>query len=141
MASTPAFASSPVMLAGAVSVANTSRTGSSGTIVDLAGMGSVATLAPAAGRLISRIIAIATAAPADCTVPIFVSDGTTTWYFDEFDPGTSAPPAGSNTVSPWRAEKVYSDLILPSGFKLRASVTVAPSSGVINVVALGGDLT
>lgn len=141
MASTPAFASLPVILAGAVSVANTSRTGSSGTIVDLAGSGGVTTTAPTAGRRIERIVVASTGQPADSIITIFVNDGTTTWYFDEFDVGTAAPAAGSTTVSPYRAERPYEDLVLPSGWKLRAAVTVAPTSGVINVIALGADLS
>jgi hypothetical protein len=76
--------------------------------------------------------------PADSIVTLFVNDGTTNWLFDEIDLGN--PAAGSATVTAYRTNALYDNLILPNAsWKLRAAVTAAPTSGVLNVFALGGD--
>lgn len=132
MASAPAFASTPVIGVASVSTANANRDGT-GTIA------TVVAAAPAAGRRIERIVIAATNNPADSIVTIFLHDGTTFWYFDEFDIGDPAP--GSATVSPYRIERAYNDLVLPQNWTLRAAITAAPTAGVVNVFAFGGDLT
>ncbi len=136
MGASPVFSSAPRILLAAVSTANTNRDGT-GTIVSLAGAGW--TSAPAAGTKVTSIQAVATADPADCIVNIFISDGTTTSFFDSFDLGN--PAAASGTVDTWRAGKTFADLVLPSGYLLRAAITVAPTAGVVNVWAMAGDLT
>lgn len=132
MASAPAFASVPRIGVGAVSTANANRDGT-GTLVDiLTGV--------AAGTRIERVVVKATSNPADSIVTLFLFDGTTNWLFDEVDPGD--PAAASTTVTSYRYEKAYDDLVLPSAsWKLRAAVTVAPTAGVLNVLAFGADLT
>lgn len=132
MATSPAFASTPRAWVAAVSTANTARDGT-GTIAD------VATSIAAAGTRINRIVIQATGDPADSTVPIFLHNGTSYFLYDEFDIGN--PAAASTTVAGFRMEKAYYDLVLPSGWKLAASVTVALTAGVINVFAHGADLT
>jgi hypothetical protein len=128
----PLFASAPRILFAAVSTANTARDGT-GT---LATLGSAA---PAAGQKVTSITVVATADPADSIVNIFIHDGTSAVFFDSFDLGN--PAAASTTVDTYRASKTYADLVLPSGYTLRASITVALTAGVVNVFAMAGDLT
>jgi hypothetical protein len=131
VAANPTYSSLARIGAVAVSTANTNRDGT----------GTVATIitAVAAGTRIDRIVLKATADPADSVVTLFLHDGTNYFLFDEFDLGN--PAAASTTVAGYREERAYSDLILPSGWSLRAAITVALTAGVINVVAFGADLT
>lgn len=129
MASSPAFASTPRLAAASVSTANTNRDGT-GTIVTVLTAG-------ASGTLLTRVTVQATGDPADGIVTLFLHDGTSAWLFDEID--SDNPAAASATVVGWRASRTY-DLVLPSGWSLRAACTVAPTSGVFNVIAHGGDL-
>lgn len=132
MASVPAYASVTRMGVAAVSTANTNKDGT-GTIVDiLTGV--------AAGTKVERIVVKATGDPADSLLTLFIYNGTSYFLFDEVDLGN--PAAGSTTVETYRYEKAYSNLYLPSSsHKLAAAVTVALTSGVLNVFAFGGDLT
>jgi hypothetical protein len=132
MASSPAFASTPRLGFGSVTAANTNRDGT-GTIVDiLTGV--------AAGTRVDEIVLKATGDPADSIVTIFIHDGTSYRLFDEIDLGD--PAAASTTVTGYRVSKTYENLILPStSHKLAAAITVALTSGAINVFAHGGDLT
>lgn len=132
MSSTPTFTSAPVCGLGSVVTANTNRDGT-GTIAQ------VVPAAPAAGIKIDRLVIQATGNPADSIVTIFIFDGTTWWLFDEIDIGD--PAAASTTVPGYRFEKAYYNLVLPSGFKLGAAVTVALTAGALNVIAFGGALT
>jgi len=132
----PVFASGPRILFAAVSTANLNRDGT-GTVVDLAGVSW--TSAPAAGTKITSITVVATADPADSIVNIYVNDGTNVRFFDSFDLGN--PAAASATIDAFRVSKTYPDLVLPSGYKLQASITVALTAGVCNVFAMAGDLT
>lgn len=130
MATSPAFTATPRIGVGSVSTANSNRDGT-GTIVDII-------TGVAAGTKINEVIIKSTGDPADCIVTLFLNDGTTNWLYDEIDLGN--PAAGSTTVTAFRTNVLYDNLILPnSSWKLRAAVTVAPTSGVLNVIALGGD--
>lgn len=130
MAPTPVFAATPKIWAVAVSTANTNRDGT----------GTVATVgtAGASGTKIERIIVKATADPADGQVILWLHDGSSYWMLDEVDTGD--PAAGSTTVSAYREERAYSDLVLPSGWSLRAQNTVALTAGVFHVLAFGADI-
>lgn len=132
MATQPAFASTPRLGYGSVSTANTARDGT-GTIVDvLTGV--------AAGTRIFEIVLKATGDPADSVVTIFIHDGTSYRLYDEFD--LADPAAASTTVTGYRISRKYDNLVLPSSsHKLAAAITVALTSGVINVFAHGADLT
>lgn len=136
MGASPVFASAPRILEATVSTANTARDGT-GTLVDLTGASW--TSAPAAGTKVTSVAVVASADPADSIVNLFIHDGTTSRYFDSFDLGN--PAAASATVDTYRASKSYADLVLPSGYKLQASITVALTAGVVNVFAMAGDLT
>jgi len=132
VASSPAFASTPRIGVGSVSTANTNRDGT-GTLVDII-------TGVAAGTRIERVAVQATNNPADSIVTLFLFDGTTNWLWDEIDIGD--PAAASTTSAGYRYDKAYLDLVLPNAsWKLRAAITVAPTAGVVNVFALGGDLT
>lgn len=130
MAASPAFTATPRIGVGSVSTANTARDGT-GTIVDIITGAST-------GTKINEVVVKSTGDPADSIVTLFVNDGTTNWLFDEIDLGN--PAAGSATVTAYRVNALYDNLILPdASWKLRAAVTAAPTSGVLNVFALGGD--
>lgn len=132
MADTPTFASTPRIGYAAVSTANTARDGS-GTIADII-------TGAAAGTRIDELVLKATGDPADSIVTIFIHDGTGYRLFDEVDLGD--PAAASTTVVGYRISKTYENLVLPSAsYKLAAAITVTLSSGVINALAFGADLT
>lgn len=130
MATSPAFTATPRIGVGSVSATNTGRDGT-GTIVDII-------TGAATGTKINEVVVKSTGDPADSIVTLFVNDGTTNWLFDEIDLGN--PAAGSATVTAYRTNALYDNLILPNAsWKLRAAVTAAPTAGVLNVYALGGD--
>ena len=129
MAAIPNFATTPREGVVSVSTANTARDGT-GTIATVLTAG-------ASGTKIDEITLAATADPADSTVTLFIHDGTTAQYFDEIDLGD--PAAGSATLAPYRSTKAYANLVLPTGFSLRAAITVALTSGVMKVHAHGAD--
>ena len=130
MATSPNFTLTPRIGIGSVSAANTNRDGT-GTIVDII-------TGVAAGTKITEVVIKATGQPADSVLTLFINDGTTNWLFDEVDLG--APAAASTTVTGFRTTLLYDNLVLSSAsHKLRAAITVAPTSGVINVMAFGGD--
>lgn len=132
MAATPAFANVPRVGVGSVTVANTGRDGT-GTLVDII-------TGVAAGTRVERIIVKATGDPADSIVNLFYFDGTTNWLLDAFDIGD--PGAGSNTLDTYREERAYIDLVLAGAtHKIKASITVALTTGAVNVFAFGADLT
>jgi len=130
MATSPQFAASPRIGVAAVSTANTNRDGT-GTIATVLTAGSN-------GTRIEEIRLQATGDPADSIVTLFLHDGTNFWLFDEADLGN--PAAASTTVAGAEFTATYDNLVLPSGWSLRAAITVALTSGVVNVFALGGDL-
>lgn len=129
MAADPSFAATPHIGAVAVSTANTGRDGT----------GTIATVftAPATGSKIYEVVVQATGNPADSVILLFLHDGSTYFLFDEIDIGD--PAAASATVSGYRFSREYRNLDLPSGWSLRAAITVALTAGVVNVIALGGD--
>lgn len=90
------------------------------------------------GTKIQEVVIKSTGDPADSIVTLFLNDGTTNWLYDEIDLGN--PAAGSATVTAYRTVAQYANLVLPStSWKLRAAITAAPTAGVINVIATGGD--
>lgn len=125
----PIFGLTPVIWKNTVSTANTNRDGT----------GTVATIGTAGtnGTRIEEIVVKATGDPADSVVNIFLYDGSTYYLYDEFDVGD--PAAASTTVSGYREFRTYRNLVLPTGWSIRAAVTVALTSGVINVFCHGAD--
>lgn len=130
MATDPSFASTPRLAVGSVSTANTNRDGT-GTIVTILTAGS-------SGTLIAQITVQATGDPADGVLTIFLNDGTTSWLFDEFD--YDNPAAASATATAYRTTRTYTNVVIPSGWSVRAATTVALTAGVFNVFVQGADL-
>ena len=134
MASTPAFISTPIVGMADLDTGQTARTaGTSSNVVD------VTTAAPTAGTRVLEVVVKSSGQPADSVIVLWLHNGTTNHVFDEIDIG--APSAGSNTATAYRTNQTYQNLVIPSGWKLQASVTVTPTSGKIKVYALGGVLT
>jgi hypothetical protein len=129
MATSPQFISTPKVGVASVSTANTNRDGT-GTIATVFTAGS-------SGSRIEEVVLKATGDPADSVVTLFLHDGSNFWLFDEVDLGD--PAAASTTVVGYRVSRTYENLVIASGWSLRAAITVALTSGVINVFALGGD--
>jgi hypothetical protein len=126
MAATPQFASSPRLGVGLVSTANVNTNGS-GTLVSVMSAGS-------SGTKINEILVQASSTVTAGMVRIFVFDGTTNYLFDEF-PVTATIPSSSSAA--YRLYKVYDNLVIPSGYSLRASTNNAES---FNVMIWGADL-
>ncbi len=130
MASTPSFTGTPRIGATTVSTANTARDGTGTIATVITGV--------AAGTKISEVVLKATDNPADSVVTLFLYDGSTYTLFDEVDLGD--PAAASTTVTGYRTSVRYDNLVLPSAsWSLRAAITVAPTGGVVNVIALAAD--
>jgi hypothetical protein len=136
MATDPAFASTVnngVAVLGTNGVDATNRDGT--------GAGAAAPVAVltagGSGSKIEEIVVKADKQPADSTILLFLYDGTTHHLWDEWDIG--APAAGSATVNSYRESRSFANLVLKSGWSLRAVVTAAPTSGKIRVHAFGGD--
>lgn len=129
MATVPNFTGTPKAAVNSVSTANTLRDGN----------GTIATVftAGASGSRITEVRIVATGDPADSIVNLFLHDGATAWFFDSVDIGN--PAAATTTVDAFKAVVGYTNLLLPSGWSLRASITVALTAGVVNVFAHGGD--
>ena len=130
MTTSPQFASTPRCFAGKLDTANTNRDGT-GTIVNLGAAG-------ASGSKVERIVAKADGDPADCTIVFYTFDGSIYYVFDEWDIGN--PAAGSSTAASYKEERSYTDLVLPTGYSLRASITATPTAGKVHVTGWGGDL-
>lgn len=129
MATRPSYTSTPFQDRADVSASNAGRDGS-GTIVDIGGV------APAAGRLIEKIVVQATATTTAGTVRLFVHNGANYRLWREV--AVTAITA-SASVSAFRfAEVLDVPLILPSGHKLAAS---SHNAETFEVWAQGADLT
>ena len=69
-------------------------------------------------------------------VYLFLYDGLTYHLYDVI-PVTAV--VASATVAPFRATRVYANLILENGWSLRASQSVATNNSLLKVHAFGGD--
>ena len=127
MASSPVFAVTPEIGMGQVSVANTNRDGTTGTYVTLV------TAAPS-GTRVAEIVTQATVTTTAGMVRLFLTDGSTTRMFDEIaiSAATVSASAKGNRVS-----TLYTNLVIPSGWSIRASTH---NGEAINVFVLGADL-
>lgn len=69
-------------------------------------------------------------------VYLFLYDGSTYYLFD-----TVAITAitASATTAPFRLARQYPNLVLKTGWSLRASQSVSGNASVLNVIAFGGD--
>ena len=131
MATAPAFISTPRIGRCSLSTANTATDGT-GTITDLF-------LSVAAGSRVLSVNVQGTATTVAALVNLFLYDGTLWKLFDQV---TISATTGSTTAKGYRLVTAYTDLVLPSAsWKLGATLTVAPTSGTVEVAAFGGDLT
>jgi hypothetical protein len=131
MAASPAFISTPRIGRLSLSTANTATDGT-GTISDLI-------VGVSAGTRILSVNVQGTATTVAALVNLFLYDGT---QWDLFDQITISATTGSNTTKAYRLVTAYTDLVLPSAsHKLGATITVAPTTGTVRVLAFGGDLT
>lgn len=126
MASTPAFAVTPRV--GAVSIATAEASYTAPTSV-----GTVLSAA-ATGTRIAEVVVKSVATSAAALVRLFLFDGTTYYLLDEV---TIAAATGSATVQQTRVSTTYNNLVLPSGWSLRATISVSQAT---HVIALGADL-
>lgn len=133
MATTPTFVSTPRLASASLTTGQSAL--ASGTTTDVVDVISAAT----AGTRILELVVTTDGDPADSVVVFWLHNGTTNVVFDSVDIGN--PAAASTTASPYRTTVTYQNLILPTGWKLQASVTVTPTSGTMKIWALGGDLT
>ena len=126
MASSPQFIATPRLGVVLVSTANTNRDGS-GTI-------ETGFTAGASGSRIERIVVEARATTTAGMVRLYIHNGTTAFLWREVSVSAITPSA---SVKTFREEIAVEDLILPTGYSLRASTHNAEN---FNVLAFGGDL-
>lgn len=128
MALSPAFAVTPRIGVAQLSVANANRDGVTGTY------GTVIT-AGNSGTRIAEIAVQATGTTTAGMVRLFTNDGTNNRMFDEISIAAVATPGASTKAT--RISTTYTNLVIPSGWSLRASTH---NGEVMNVFALGADL-
>lgn len=129
MAAAPAFAATP-KIGAATATVNTARDGTGTAPATVLTAGS-------SGTQIREVV-VKGVDPADSVVVLWLHDGTNLVLFDEVDLGN--PDPASNTVAGYRTSVRYDTLFLPSGWSLRATITVSPTTGNVTVIALGADL-
>lgn len=127
MALSPVFAVTPIVGMAQVSAANTNRDGTTGTYVTLVTAG-------ASGTRIAEIVTQGAVTTTAGMVRLFLTDGTTTRMFDEV---SIAAATVSATVKGNRVSTTYNNLVIPSGWSIKASTHNAEA---INVWALGANL-
>ena len=125
MATTPNFASTVRASAVVISTAETSRTAPTN-------VGTVFT-AGAAGSRVDEVRINSTGTSTAGAVRLFVYNGTTYYLLQEVMVTATTP---STTTSVFQYVLTYNNLLLPSGWSLRATTNNAESFAVI---ALGGD--
>ena len=127
MATTPAFAVTPVIGAVSISTQETSLTAptSFGTLVS----------GVTAGRRVAEIVVKCAATSVAALVRVFLHDGTNYFLFDEI---SVAAATSSNTGATTRVSTLYNNLILPSSsWSIRVTTTIAQAT---HVTAFGADL-
>lgn len=70
-------------------------------------------------------------------VYVFLYDGTTYHLFDTY---VVTAITASATVVPYRYSKTYANLLLKSGWSLRASQSHTTNASIIKCIGFGGDL-
>lgn len=130
MATSPAFIGAARIGRCSLSAANTATDGT-GTIADLF-------VGASTGSRVLEVVTKGTATTAAGIVRLFLFDGSSWDLFDEF---TIAAVTGGSTTQTNRNSRSYQNLVLPSAtWKLGATISVAPTSGTVRVLAFGGDL-
>lgn len=130
MATAPAYASTPVIWAGLVpATLDTSFTAPTNVTI----LGSAGTN----GTKISQIDVEPVATTVAGLVNVFMYDGSAYHLLDSF---TMSIATVSTTAAPVKQTNYYDNLVLPSGWSLRCSVTIAGDQSVITVTAYGASL-
>lgn len=130
MASAPAYASTPVIWAGLVpATADTSFTAPTNVTT----LGSAGTN----GTKISEIDVEPVATVVAALVNIFAFDGAAYHLVESV---TIAAATVSTTAAPVKQQFFYDNLVLPSGWSLRCTVTVAGDVSLVTVTAYGASL-
>jgi hypothetical protein len=131
MASTPAFASTPVCWSGLVpATLDTSLTAPTNvTTLGTAG---------ANGTQVNEIVCQGVGTTVAGVVNIFLYDGSTYHLFDQF---LVLAITSSTTATAWRASRTYQNLWLPSNsWSLRCTNTIAGNQSMVKVTATGGSM-
>jgi hypothetical protein len=68
-------------------------------------------------------------------VYLFLYDGTTYRLMDSI---LVTAVTASTTVAPFHAEKLFTNLVIPSGWSLRASQSISGNASLLQVMAFGG---
>jgi hypothetical protein len=130
MATEPQFASTPNYGTGSITAANTARDGTGSNIVTCFTAG-------ASGSKVNEIRLKATGQTAAGFVTLFVHDGTNFRILTEIAVTAITP---STTVASYESTPIrFPDLDLPTGFTIRAGITVVPVSGTMMVHVEGGN--
>ncbi len=130
----PAFTNAPVIGAGVTSLtADTGYGGTGGTAPTTA---VTVTSGSTNGRKVKEIVIVPTGTVVACNVNLFLYDGTTYWLFDQATFGATTL-AQATAQSRW--SKQYPNLVIPTGWSLRATVTVTQTANLFVVTAFGGD--
>lgn len=125
MATTPNFASTVRASAVVISTADTSRTAPTN-------VGTVFT-AGASGSRIDEVSISATGTTTTGVVRLFIYDGTTYFLLQEILVQAITP---STSVAVFTYDTTFNNMMLPSGYSLRATTNNAES---FSVIAFGGD--
>lgn len=128
MANSASFIKTAVLGIANLTTANTGRDGS-GSLVNVC-------TADANQIRVNRIRVKAEDNPADSIVLLWIHDGSAAWLYDEVDLGD--PADATNTDTAFKYDFATPDLVLPNGYSLKATITVTPTAGDVNVFALGG---
>lgn len=133
MATDPAFAAT-VQLGAAL-------LGSAETNLQVPAQSSTIVTAATLGTKIEEIVILASQTTLVATtvaglVYLFLYDGAT---YHLFDTGLVTAITASTTVAPFRLSKLYNNLVMKTGWSLRASQSIAGNASILKVTALGGD--
>lgn len=127
MATAPAYASVPNLAGQLLTAAEASYTAPTTTLAVLT--------AGASGTRLNRVVVKGVATTVAGKVLLFLFDGTTYHLFDEID---ITAITLSTTVDSFRLERAYTDVVIKTGWSLRAGLSVAQTG--VKVIAFGGDL-
>lgn len=131
MARYPGYAAYPRMGRGVITAATTDKTGATTTQIKDALTGA------ASGTKIEEVRFVFDGNPGDCTLLVFVYNGTDYRLYDDIDIGDQA--ASSATVVGFTYPRQYNNLYLPDANHKIAGAVTAITSGNCNFWAAGGD--
>lgn len=128
MAARPSYAATPKVGAALLGAAETSLTAPTTTSTILT--------AAASGTKVEQIQIAAIATTVAGMVYVFLHDGTNYRLFDVLAIPVNTVAA---TNAPYTVAKTYDNLVLPTGWSLRASQSIAGNASLLNLTAFGAD--